>query len=135
SGSGAAVPGGPAHLHNRTQREVMGRLIMWNLISLDGMFEGPKPWTLDAHEYAWGEELHRFSMEQAAEVGGLVFGRRTYEGMAAHWSAAEGDIADFMNEVPKYVFSRTLERADWANSTLVKEDAGDAVARLKEQPG
>jgi len=55
--------------------------------------------------------------------------------MAAHWPTATGEIADFMNAVPKYLVSRTLERADWANSTLVKEDAGKAVARLKEQPG
>jgi dihydrofolate reductase len=74
-------------------------------------------------------------LEQAREVGALVFGRRTYEGMAAHWTTATGEIADFMNAVPKYVFSRTLERADWGNTTLVNEDAGEAVARLKEQPG
>jgi dihydrofolate reductase len=113
----------------------MSRLIMWNLITLDGMFEGPRPWDLSFHEYAWCDELARFSLEQAAEVEGLIFGRRTYEGMAAHWTAARGETADFMNAVPKYVFSRTLDRADWANSTLVKEDAGNAVARLKEQHG
>ena len=113
----------------------MGKLIMWNLITLDGMFEGPQPWDLSFHEYAWGDELKQFAVEQAGEVEGLVFGRRTYEGMAAHWSTATGEIADFMNAVPKYVFSRTLERADWANSTVVKEDAGTAVAQLKEQPG
>lgn len=113
----------------------MGKLIMWNLMTLDGMFEGSKPWDLDWHEYAWGEELERFSLEQGREAEGLVFGRRTYEGMAAHWPTAKGEIADFMNAVPKYVFSRTLERTDWANSTLVKEEAGKAVARLKERPG
>lgn len=113
----------------------MGRLIMWNLVTLDGMFEGPRPWDLGFHEYAWGDELERFIHEQMREVGGLVFGRRTYEGMAAHWSTASGQTAEFMNAVPKYVFSRTLERADWANSTLVTEDAAEAVARLKEQPG
>ena len=113
----------------------MGKLIMWNLMTLDGMFEGPQPWDLGFHEYAWGDELERFSLDQAREVGALVFGRRTYEGMAAYWSTAKGVTADFMNAVPKYVFSRTLERADWTNSTLVKEDAGKAVARLKEQPG
>jgi dihydrofolate reductase len=113
----------------------MSRLIMWNLITLDGMFEGPQPWDLRALAYAWGDELERFSLEQADEVEALVFGRRTYEGMAAHWSTATGEIADFMNAVPKYVFSRTLDRVDWANTTLLKEDAGHAVARLKEQPG
>jgi dihydrofolate reductase len=113
----------------------MSKLIMWNLTTLDGRFEGARPWDLDFHEYAWGDELKRFSLEQEREVGALVFGRRTYEGMAAYWSAAKGETADFMNAVPKYVFSRTLERADWNHSTLLKEDAGAAVARLKQQPG
>lgn len=111
----------------------MGRLVMWNLMTLDGMFEGAKPWDLASHEYAWGPELERFAIDQAKEVDELVFGRRTYEGMAAHWRSAKGEIADFMNAVPKYVFSRTLERADWANTTLLKEDAGTGVAQLKRQ--
>ena len=113
----------------------MRKLIMWNLMTLDGMFEGPQPWDLDWHGYAWNDELKRFVAEQTREVGAVLYGRRTYEGMAAHWSAAKGETADFMNAVPKYVVSRTLERADWANSTLVTEDAAAAVARLKEQPG
>jgi dihydrofolate reductase len=113
----------------------MSRLVMWNLITLDGMFDTSEPWELSFHQYAWCDELHRFSMEQAEEVEGLVFGRRTHEGMAAYWSTAEGDIADFMNSVPKYVFSRTLESADWANSTLVKEDVATAITRLKERSG
>lgn len=113
----------------------MGKLVMWNLMTLDGMFEGAQPWDLDWHEYAWGDELERFSLEQGREAEALLFGRRTYEGMAAHWPTATGEIAEFMNALPKYVFSRTLERADWANSTLVKEDAAKAVARLKERPG
>ncbi|HEX6923811.1 MAG TPA: dihydrofolate reductase family protein [Longimicrobiaceae bacterium] len=113
----------------------MSRLIMWNLITLDGMFEGPTPWDISFLEYAWSEELRQFSLEQAEQVGALVFGRRTYEGMAAHWTQATDEIADFMNSVPKFVFSRTLERADWNNTILIKEDAGPAVARLKEQSG
>ena len=113
----------------------MSKLIMWNLITLDGMFEGPQPWQLDFHLYAWGDELERYSLEQAREVEGLIFGRRTYEGMAAHWSAADGEVADFMNTVPKYVFSRTLQRADWSNTTLIRDDAADEVVRLKERPG
>jgi dihydrofolate reductase len=111
----------------------MGKLIMWNLMTLDGMFEGSQPWDLAFHEYAWGEELERFSLEQAREVQGVVFGRRTYEGMAAYWSGAKGKTAEFMNAVPKYVCSRTLESADWSNSTLLKEEAGEAVARLKDE--
>lgn len=113
----------------------MSRLVMWNLITLDGMFEGPTPWDISFLEYAWSEELQRFSLEQAEEVGALVFGRRTYEGMAAHWTQATDEIAEFMNSVPKYVFSRMLERADWNNTTLISDDAGTAMARLKEQAG
>lgn len=111
----------------------MAKLIMWNLMTLDGMFDGPQPLNLDWHEFAWSDELHEFSLDQGREAGALLFGRRTYKGMAAHWSAAQGETAEFMNAVPKYVCSRTLERADWANSTVVKEDAGKAVAQLKEQ--
>ena len=113
----------------------MRKLVMWNLVTLDGMFEGSQPWDLGFCEYAWGDELARFSLEQAQEVGALLFGRRTYEGMAVHWATAKGEIAEFMNAVPKYVVSRTLARADWANTTLVKDDAATAVAQLKQQEG
>lgn len=113
----------------------MRRLVMWNLMTLDGCFEGPRAWDLEFHEYAWGEELREFSLEQGREVGALLFGRTTYDGMAAHWTTAEGEIADFMNAVPKYVFSRTLETADWQNTTVVNGNAAEAVVRLKEEPG
>lgn len=111
------------------------RLIVWNLMTLDGFFEGPSSWDLDWHNDVWGEELERFSLEQGASADLLLFGRRTYEGMAAAWQTAEGEIADFMNSVSKVVFSRTLDRTDWANTRLVKEDAAQEVARLKRQPG
>jgi dihydrofolate reductase len=108
---------------------------MWNMVTLDGFFEGPQSWTLDWHEDVWGDELERFSLEQSKDVGALLFGRVTYEGMAAYWTSATGAIAEFMNSVPKVVFSRTLERADWNNTRLVKADAELEVARLKQEPG
>ena len=114
----------------------MPRLVMWNLQTLDGCFEGKAPWDLEFHETAWGDELRQFSIEQAEEeVGTLLFGRATYEGMAAHWSRATGPIADFMNEVPKVVFSRALEAATWKNTRLVRREAGDEVAELKRGGG
>lgn len=113
----------------------MRQLIMWNLVTLDGYFEGPKPWDLEWHNYVWGEELEKLSLEQAGSIGMLLFGRRTYEGMAAYWSSAEGDIAAFMNTVPKVVFSRTLETAGWKNTRLVTTDATEEVARLKQGSG
>lgn len=113
----------------------MRKLILWNLVTLDGLFEGRKPWEIDWHEDVWGEELKQFSLEQARSADTLLFGRVTYEGMAAHWPTAKGETADFMNSVPKVVFSRTLEQAGWSNTRLVREHAEEEVARLKQQPG
>ena len=111
----------------------MSRLIMWNALSLDGMFEGAKSWDLDFHRYVWGEELERFSVEQLRSADQLLFGRVTYEGMAAYWQTAKGEVTDFMNRLPKVVFSRTLERADWANTKLAKGDLAAEVEELKRQ--
>lgn len=113
----------------------MRKLVVWNLMSLDGSFEGPEKWDLAMHETAWGEELEAFSLKQAEEVGTLLFGRVTYEGMAAHWTKATGPIADFMNGVEKVVASRTLAKADWNNSRLLEGELPGAVEELKQQPG
>ena len=108
---------------------------MWNLVTLDGFFEGPKRWDLDWHEYVWGEELEQLSLDQSKSIGMLLFGRVTYEGMAAYWPSATGAVAEFMNQVPKLVFSRTLANADWQNTRLVNADAEAEVAKLKRQSG
>jgi dihydrofolate reductase len=108
---------------------------MWNMVTLDGFFEGPKPWEIDWHELVWGEELEQMSIEQTGSADLLLFGRRTYQGMAQHWPAATGQVADIMNSIAKLVFSRTLEKADWNNTRLVKSKAEEEVARLKQQPG
>lgn len=113
----------------------MRKAIMWNMMTLDGFFEGPKSWDIDWHEYVWGEELEQLSVEQLKSTGALLFGRVTYQGMAGYWSSATGEIADFMNNVPKIVFSRTLGRADWHNTRLVTGNAEEEVAKLRQQPG
>jgi len=113
----------------------MRKLIVWNMMTLDGFFEGRDPWEIDWHEYGWGEELKRFSLDQAEEIGELLFGRKTYEGMASYWSAATGETAEFMNSIPKVVFSNTLETAKWSNTRLVKGNADEEVARLKQNDG
>ncbi|HET6567009.1 MAG TPA: dihydrofolate reductase family protein [Rhodothermales bacterium] len=111
----------------------MRKLIMWNILTLDGCFEGEKRWDLPWNEEIWGEELEQFSIEQLRSTDVLVFGRVTYEGMAAYWRTAQGEIADYMNSLPKVVCSRTLQAADWNNTTLVKENAGVAISKLKQQ--
>ncbi|MBZ5682977.1 MAG: dihydrofolate reductase family protein [Acidobacteriia bacterium] len=111
----------------------MRKLIMWNLLTLDGFFEGVKSWALDWHQYVWGDELERLSVEQLRTADMLLFGRITYAGMAAYWQSAQGEVATFMNSLPKVVFSRTLDRADWNNTKLVKGDVASEVRELKRQ--
>jgi dihydrofolate reductase len=110
----------------------MAELIMWNLMTLDGFVEGPIrdiSWHLDV----WGEELEKLSIDQLNSAGGLMFGRVTYELMAQHWSNATGEVADFMNALPKYVFSRTLTKSGWNNTRMFSADVPDTVARLKRE--
>ena len=110
----------------------MARLIMWNLMTLDGFVEGPNR-DISWHEDVWGEELDRLSTEQLNAAGGLLFGRVTYELMANHWPNATGDVADFMNAMPKYVFSRTLKQSGWNNTRMFGAELADTVARLKRE--
>src|SRR5262249_6960055 len=111
------------HNEEAERRKMSRKVIVWNMVTLDGYFEGTKPWEIDWHEYVWGEELERFSLDQAREVGTLLFGRKTYEGMLDYWSTATGEVAEFMNSIPKVVFSNTLETAEWSNTRLVKGSA------------
>lgn len=111
----------------------MRKLIMWNIITLDGYFEGNKNWDLSFHPVIWGQELEQISIEQLNSADYLIFGRVTYEGMAAHWTTTEGEIATLMNEVPKLVCSRSLVSADWKNSTLIKSNVSEVIGALKQE--
>lgn len=116
----------------------MRKLIMWNIITLDGYFEGKQNWDLSFHEKIWGPELEILSLEQLHSADYLVFGRVTYEGMAAYWLKAEGEIAEIaelMNKIPKLVFSKTLKSADWNNTTLIKENVSAEISKLKAHGG
>ncbi len=116
----------------------MRKVIMFNLITLDGYFEGLKKWDLSWHRV--DEEVNEFSIEQLDKAGGLIFGRVTYQGMASYWSSPEGIkddaiVADKMNSITKYVFSKTLDQVDWNNTHLIKDDAVQEMIRLKNQEG
>jgi hypothetical protein len=78
---------------------------MWNLVTLDGFFEGGKSWDLGFHQSVWGDELERLSIEHLESADGLLFGHVTYEGIAAYWQTAKGEVAGFMNSLPKAVAS------------------------------
>jgi dihydrofolate reductase len=112
----------------------MGELVVWNVMSLDGRFEGPEKWDLSFHEHIWGEDLRQLSLGFGESLGLLVFGRVTYEGMAAHWSSDEDDpeIAAYMNAAPKLVASRTLTSAAWENTEVTADIVGELRRRKAE---
>lgn len=108
---------------------------MWNVVSLDGFFEGSKPWDLEFHRTVFDKELEAFSIEQLETAEMLVFGSRTYKGMFDYWASDEaaGDpVTPFMNKLPKIVCSTTLETAEWNNSRLVK-DAANEIPKIKQE--
>ncbi len=109
------------------------KLIMWNVISLDGYFEGSKPWDLNFHQTAWGKELQDYSIEQLQTADMLVFGSKTYKGMADYWTKAEGEPeTPYMSKIPKIVCSTTLKAAAWNNTTIIK-DAVTELPKIKQQ--
>lgn len=115
----------------------MAKVIVWNLMTLEGFFEGKEKWDLAFHADAWGEELAELSSEFGQKAGLLVFGRVTYEGMKAYWTAAaeeEGEVKAFMNALPKLVASRSLTGSDWNNTTVTADILGE-IARRKAAPG
>jgi dihydrofolate reductase len=114
----------------------VAKLIIWNVMALDGAFEGASPWDLSMHETAWGPELEKLSKEQLAEATVILFGKNTYEGMFEYWAkeAKEtGEIADGMNNAPKAVVSTTLKSAEWNNTRLLRSI--DDVKALKKDAG
>jgi dihydrofolate reductase len=117
------------------------RRIVWMMsVSLDGFMEGPNR-ELDWHLV--DDELHRHFNEQLAAMGGFLDGRVSYELMASYWPTADADpassepVAEFARiwrDMPKIVYSRTLERAGW-NTTVVREVVPEEVVALTRQPG
>ncbi len=107
---------------------------MWDVVTLDGCFEGEKPWDLSFHTLVWGPELERLSLEQLQEADMLVFGENTYKGMAEYWPTAEGEgeVTALMNSIAKVVCSSSREKAEWNNTTIIR-DAVPELQRLKEQ--
>jgi dihydrofolate reductase len=115
----------------------MRKVFLFNMTTLDGFFEGPNQ---DISWHNVDDEFNEFAIDQLKEVDTLLFGRVTYQGMASYWPTAfaisdDPVVAGLMNSLPKIVFSKTLERAQWNNSRLVKENATEEVSRLKQQPG
>jgi dihydrofolate reductase len=118
----------------------MRRLISFTQVTLDGYFTGRNGDLSWAHEGQQDGEWNAFVAENASGGGELLFGRVTYELMVSYWptpAARENDpiVAERMNNLPKVVFSRTLDKASWSNTRLVKGDLATEVRRLKQEPG
>ena len=119
----------------------MGRIVVTEFVSLDGVMEAPGGGEDFRHggwsfEIARGQEGDKFKLDEAFSSAALLLGRRTYEGFAAAWPSREGEFADKFNTMPKYVVSSTLEDPEWNNSTVLKGDVAEEVAKLKrEQDG
>jgi len=116
----------------------MRKIIVSNLITIDGYFEGLNQ---DLSWFVTDSDFFDFAVKQLDEVDTILFGRITYEQMAAYWPDAKTDdaamaaIKDKMNSLQKIVFSKTLKTVEWNNSKLIKEHITDAIIKLKQQPG
>ena len=117
----------------------MRKLNVFNSVSLDGYFTGENGDLNWAHEGADDEEWNEFVSGNAGGGGALVMGRVTHDMMASFWPTAEAkemmpEVAKGMNEMPKFVFSRTLDRSEWSNVHILKGDVAAEVRKLKEGP-
>jgi dihydrofolate reductase len=121
-------------------RTAMRKIILFMSVSLDGFIEGPDR-ELDWHMV--DDELHSHFNEQLRAMGAFLNGRVTYELMAGFWPTADADpsstgpmaeFAGIWRDMPKIVFSRTLERADW-NTTIVRDVVVEEIMALTAQPG
>ncbi len=128
----------------------MGKIVVINNVTLDGVMQAPgRPdedtrdgfthggWAIPYNDEVMGREMGRMMAESTAQSGSLLFGRRTYEDFYSVWpNRTDNPFTPVLNNTQKYVASTTLkEPLPWQNSTLLKGDIPDTVARLKEQSG
>jgi dihydrofolate reductase len=116
----------------------MRKLIVFNMVSLDGFFVDSKGDMSWAHKN--DAEWNAFVSENASGSGVLVFGRITYDLMASYWPTPMAmqnspAVAKGMNDMPKIVFSRKLDKVSWSNTKLIKGDLAAEVRKLKQESG
>jgi dihydrofolate reductase len=116
----------------------MGRIVVTEFVSLDGVIEDPGGsedyrhggWTFEIDR---GEEGNRFKLDETMEAEAQLLGRVTYEGFAEAWPSREGEFADKFNSMPKYVVSSTLGEPGWNNTTVLRGDVAGEVSKLKQE--
>jgi dihydrofolate reductase len=119
----------------------MGRIVVTEFISLDGVIEDPggdgdfrhRGWSF---EFERGEDGDQFKLDETLASEALLLGRITYEGFARAWPSRSGEFADKFNTMPKYVVSSTLEEPlEWSNARLLEGDLVEEVGKLRASPG
>jgi dihydrofolate reductase len=118
----------------------MRKLVVSEFVTLDGVIEDPGGaegferggW---AFQFDRGPEGDKFKLDELMDAGALLLGRVTYQGFAEAWPSREGDFADKMNGMPKYLVSTTTTEPAWANTTVIARDVAAEVAKLKDEPG
>lgn len=121
----------------------MRKVVASTFVTLDGVFEDPggaEGFELGGWSFKYvgrSDDDQKYQGDLLAETDALLLGRITYEGFAKAWPSMTdgGWYAEKMNSMPKYVASSTLEKAEWNNSTIIKGDVAEDVAKLKQQPG
>jgi dihydrofolate reductase len=115
----------------------MRKIIISEMITLDGYFARPDG---ELDWFFWNEEMEKTAIDLISTVDTLLFGRVTYELMASYWPSASAPaenpiIVEKMNNLPKIVFSKTLEKIEWKNTKQIKEINKEEILKIKEQPG
>jgi dihydrofolate reductase len=116
----------------------MGKIVITEFVSLDGVIEDPGGvegfkhggWTFEVDR---GEEGDKYKLDETLDSEALLLGRRTYEVFAASWPSRDGEFADKFNSLPKYVVSSTLEDSEWNNSTVLRGDVVEEVSKLRQE--
>src|SRR6185369_2185977 len=110
------------------------KIVVTEFMTLDGVVGEPQQWSFPY----WSDETGAFKLEELRASDMQLLGRVTYEGFASAWPNMEKDPAGFvdkMNSMPKVVVSTTLKKAEWENSTIIRKNVVEEVAKLKEKPG
>jgi dihydrofolate reductase len=110
----------------------MRKVIVSILVSLDGSFEGPNK-ELDWH--VWDDIMEKYMGGFLNTVDVILLGRVAYQLLANYWPSSKENLAPMLNNLPKIVFSRTLEKVEWNNSRLIRENIKEEILKLKQQPG
>jgi dihydrofolate reductase len=128
----------PGHSDAIDKEDQVGRIVVTEFVSLDGVMEDPGGAEDFKHggwsfEFSRGEEGDQFKLDETLGSEALLLGRVTFEGFADAWPSREGEFADKFNSMPKYVVSSTLEEPEWTNSTVLAGDVAGEVAKLRDQ--